>query len=157
MAEKEATGPISLWDSLPKKERERIAKELNAKRPEKPSLEAKRRNGVFNLRGYARCELSASDKDAFKAWEEGVSLETCLDGVIKAATDGYLFKLGAAGSGYQASYSAATTEKTWDGYVLVAHAGSADRVVKLLTYKHEVLMERDWSDWLGEEGEDMLR
>lgn len=157
MAEKEAAPQMSLWESLPKKERERIAKELNAKRESKPLPEAKRRNGVFNLRGYARCELSASDKEAFKAWEDGIGLETCLDGVIKATTDGYLFKLGATGNGYQASYSAATTEKSWDGYVLVAHAGSAERVVKLLTYKHEVLMERDWSDWLGDEGEDALR
>jgi hypothetical protein len=157
MAEKDGDAPASLWDNLPKKERERITRELLSKRESKPAPEAKRRNGVFNLRGYARCELSASDKEAFRLWEETVSLETCLSNALAAATDGYLLKLGATGNGYQASYSAATTEKPWDGYVLVAHAGTAERVVKLLTYKHEVLMEKDWADWLGEEGEDALR
>lgn len=147
---------LSLWEQLPKAEQERIRRSLNEKRTESPK-QPQRKAGTFNLRGYVRCELSASDKEAFKAWEEGQDEAACYGRLIKAVDSGYLLKVGEQGGGFQASLSANTTNQSWDGYVLVAHAGHAARAVMLLVYKHEVLAEQDWSAWVDEGGEDSFR
>lgn len=147
----------SLWDQLPKDEQERIKRKLeqtpepNGKKPKAAG------RGGFDLKGYLRCELSMADKDAFKAWELEHVAADCLDRLIKVCDSGYLFKLGEAGQGFQASLCAASTSHTWDGYVLTAHAGDAGRAAALLWFKHEVLMSGDWSAFLVEEGDDFMR
>lgn len=147
----------SLWDSLSKEEQEKIKKDLAEKRRNTPAPEVKRKGNIFNLKGYCRCELAAADKEGFRAWEEGQDSAAVFDFLHSAVSDGYLVKMGAVNGGYQASFSAATTDRDWDGYVLVAHAGTAARAALLLMYKHLVMMQRDWSEWLGEDGEDALR
>lgn len=157
MSEKARQGGLSLWDQLPKAEREKITRELEAKRNESPKAQNGRRGGSFQLKGYVRCELSKSEKEEYKAWEEATSNVQCYERLIKLADSGYLLKVGDTGNGFQASLCAATTGKPWDGYVLVSHAGHAARAVMLLVYKHEVLMQSDWSGFLSEEGEDSFR
>jgi hypothetical protein len=157
MAEK-AEKQGSLWDDLPKAEQERIKRHLNNLRDSKTAGKPdKAKSATFNLKGYCRCELSAADKEQFKGWEDSFTLEQTMNSLAVACQDGYLLKMGASGNGYQASYSAASTEKEWDGYVLVAHAGTAERAAKLLVFKHEHLMQRSWSEWLAEDSEDALR
>lgn len=157
MSEKGAAKQVSLWDQLPKEERERITQALKERAKEPVKQNGKARNGSFQLKGYVRCELSATEKEAFKAWESEHSNVECYERLIKAADSGYLLKVGESGDGFQASLCASSTGKPWDGYVLVAHAGHAARASMLLVYKHEVLMQQDWEPWLGGEGEEMLR
>lgn len=155
---KAATGePISLWDALPPAERQRIVKHLSDVRNTTPEPKASKKNGQFQLRGYVRCELSASDKEEFKAWESGQEPAAIFAALVKAADSGYLLKVGEQGQGAQASLCASSTGQPWDGMVLVAHAGSSVRAATLLVYKHELMMRGDWSAWLSDEGEDVLR
>lgn len=148
---------LSLWDQLPKNEQERIKKQLNKVREDTPVAKAPKKNGQFQLKGYVRCELSAADKDSFREWEGSVSLPSIMETLIKAIDSGYLLKVGANDPGAQASLCAASTGQSWDGMVLVAHAGSAVRAACLLVYKHELMMGGDWSAWLSDEGEETLR
>ena len=147
----------SLWEQMPKEEQERIRKHLNGLRPEPPKKQERNGNGGFRLIGYARCELSGSDKEAFKEWEIEHSAEWAYGVLVKLVDSGYLLKLGEQGTGFQASLCAAATGKPWEGYVLVAHAGSGARAALLLVYKHEILMRGDWEPFIAETGEDALR
>jgi hypothetical protein len=147
----------SLWDQLPKDERERITKHLNSQRPSAANGASKNGSGGFKLEGYARCELSASDKDAFRLWEQDHTPEWAYGILVKLVDSGYLLKIGEQGNGFQASLCAASTGKPWDGHVLVAHAGAGARSALLLVFKHEVLMRGDWEPFVGDGGEDGLR
>lgn len=157
MAERKGSHEPSLWERLPKNEQERQKAIMAAGRIQPPANGAKRGNGTFALKGYVRCELSASDKDAYRTWEAAHSHVECLEQVVKLADSGYLFKLGEQGGGFQASLSAYTTGQSWDGYVMVAHAGSATRAVMLLVYKHQILMLGEWTAFVSDGGEDDFR
>src|SRR5690348_14368823 len=154
MADSVNSGPGTLWESLSKKEQQALVKQMNRLREQEPVKGQPAKKNGFNLKGYIRCDLSASDKEAFKVWEVGHPAEECFGLLVKAADSGYLLKVGEAGQGGLASLSAATTGQPWDGFVLTAHAGSAVRAAVLLVYKHSVLMEGDWQAWMTEEGED---
>jgi hypothetical protein len=147
----------SAWDKLPKSEQEKVKKHLKSL-PEK-SENAPKKNGKvsFQLKGYVRCELSTADKDNFRVWESGDDVINVNGRMMDIVEDGYLFKVGDTGSGFQASLCAAQTGKAWDGYVLVAHASYAKRAVHLLWYKHTIMMDGDWSAWMSDEGEDFIR
>lgn len=149
--------PASLWDQLPKREQQRLIKGMNQVREETPVAKAPKKNGGFQLKGYVRCELSAADKDSFREWEGQIPASEVFERLVKAADSGYLLKVGAAESGASASLCAASTGKSWEGMVLVAHAGNAIRAATLLVYKHELMMRGDWTEWLSEDGEEMLR
>lgn len=155
MAGKGATP--SLWDQLPKAEQEKTKRYLASLPDPVQSKEKKNGRGGFSLKGYVRCELSASDKDAFREWEEQHTNVECYEQLIKAADSGYLLKVGESGQGYQATLCASSTGHGWDGYVLTAHANHAARATMLLVYKHEVMLRSDWSLCLEEEGEDFMR
>lgn len=156
MATKPSTN-LSLWDQLPKAEQQRLTRMMADKAAEPARQNGQKRSSGFNLKGYVRCELSSADKEAFKAWEGSHTNVECYERLIKAGDSGYLLKIGDSGNGHQASLSAANTGQYWDGYVLVAHASTSARAAMLLVYKHEVLMQSDWSQFLSDEGEDMLR
>jgi len=157
MSEKVLPGQTSMWDRLPKSEQEQIKKRLKSipeKEVQKPSKPAK---SNFQLKGYCRCELSTADKDAFKEWEKSDDIINVNGRMIDIVEDGYLLKVGDNGNGFQASLSANTTGKPWEGYVLTAHASYAKRAVYLLWYKHQIMMEGDWSAWMAEDSEDFIR
>jgi hypothetical protein len=157
MPEQKQLDMSSAWDKLPKSEQEQIKKRLKAipeKGEQKPSKPSK---SNFQLKGYIRCELSSADKDAFKEWEQGDDIINVNGRMIDIVEDGYLLKIGDNGNGFQASISANTTGKPWEGYVLTAHASYAKRALHLLWYKHSVMMEGDWSPWMAEDGEDFIR
>lgn len=145
-----------VWDSLPKAEQEKLRREMAASAAKEPKDKPKQK-AVFSLKGYIRCELSAADKDGFKSWEGEREGYEWLSHLVEWVDGGYLVKIGESGSGYQASLCAATTGRDWEGYVLTAHAATAMRAAMLLVYKHELLMDKDWSAWLTEEGEDFFR
>jgi len=151
-----AAPKVKGWDDLTKGEQEKERKRLAAL-PDPNQVKARQGKGGFTLRGYVRCELSSSDKEGFRSWEQENSAVDVLDLLIKSVDSGYLLKLGEQGQGYQASLCAATTSNDWNGYVLTAHASSAARAAMLLIYKHQVLMACDWSPWLADEGEDFFR
>lgn len=145
------------WKHLTPKEQRALAKQLLSGGKPDPKARQPKRNGTFELRGYVRCELSASDKDSFRSWEAEQSEEAIFGRLVKYCDSGYLLKVGQVGQGAQASLCASSTDQEWDGFVLVAHAGNASRAAMLLVYKHELIMQSDWRDWLSEEGEDALR
>lgn len=147
----------TLWESLPAEQRQAIERELKAKSKQPIGKEQPKKNGQFQLKGYVRCELSQSDKEAFREWEQSYTPVQAFERLVKAADSGYLLKVGQTGTGAQASLCAAWTEQPWDGFVLVAHAGNASRAAMLLVFKHEVIMQSSWDGWLSEEGEDALR
>lgn len=158
MANKAVTHEPSLWDKIPKDEQARITKHLNSLRQEPIKRDSRNGNGGgFHLVGYARCELSVSDKEAFKEWETDHAPEWAYGVLVKLVESGYLLKIGEQGNGFQASLCAATTGRPWEGYVLVAHAGSGTRAALLLVYKHEILMRGDWESFIADVGEDALR
>lgn len=146
------------WDDLSKAEQEVIKRDL-LKKAKELHADAPKPKGkpTFTLKGYVRCELSASDKEAFKAWELATPSSEVMEQLIKETDSGYLLKVGEQGNAHQASLCAASTSKEWDGYVLTAHASSSMRAAALLVYKHAVLMERDWTAWQSEEGDDFFR
>jgi hypothetical protein len=147
----------TLWDQLPKAEQEKVKKHLASLPDPQGAKNGKNGRGGFQLKGYVRCELSASDKEAYREWESQHTNVECYEQLIKAADSGYLVKVGEAGQGYMASLCASSTGKGWDGYVLTAHAGHSARASMLLVYKHEILLRGDWSDCLEEGGEDFMR
>jgi hypothetical protein len=157
MTERQVGPDGTLWSGLSKREQQAAIKGLKESAASKPAPKPAKKPGTFDLKGYLRCELSASDKEAFREWETINTAEECFGLLVKATDSGYLLKCGESGQGAQASLSAASTGQEWDGYVLVAHAGNAARAAMLLVYKHEVMMQRDWSPWMAEEGEDALR
>jgi len=157
MAERKAGHEPTLWESLPKKEQERVRQHLEKMRTESPKQAANGRNGGFSLKGYVRCELSKSDKAAYVEWEAGHSDTECYGVLVKLADSGYLLKVGESGNGHQASLSAYSTGNAWDGYVLVSHASNAQRAVMLLVYKHTVLLDADWEAFIGDGGEEDFR
>jgi len=142
---------------LPKAEQEKITRHLAQMRTESPKQARQNGNGSFQLKGYVRCELSKSDKEAYREWENGHQAAESYAVLVKLADSGYLLKVGESGQGHQASLSAYTTGKPWDGYVLVSHAGNAERAVMLLVYKHEVLLNGDWEAFIGDGGEEDFR
>lgn len=147
----------SAWDNLPKAEQEKVKKHLKSLPEKEAAKPSKNGKASFNLRGYIRCELSSADKDAFKAWESSDDVINVIGRLIDIVESGYLLKVGDTGSNFQASLCAATTNKPWEGFVLTAHASYAKRAVYLLWYKHVMMMEGDWSAWLTEDGDDLLR
>lgn len=155
MASKQGT--LSAWDGMPKVEQEQVKKALAALPAPSPKSGAAKAKGGFTLRGYVRCELAAADKQGFTTWESAQEPGGVLGRLVAEVDSGYLLKLGEAEKGYQASLCAATTGRNWDGYVLTAHASSGVRAAALLVYKHCLLMERDWTAWTVEDGEDFLR
>lgn len=157
MSEKKVSHEPSLWEKLPKVDQEHFKAQMAANRLQAPPNGQRKGNGGFALKGYVRCELSATDKDAYRVWETAHSHMECFDQVVKLADSGYLFKLGEQGGGFQASLSASATGQAWDGYVLVSHAGSAARATMLLVYKHSILMLGDWTAFVSEGGEDDFR
>ena len=157
MSEQAATREPTLWDQLSPKERKAIERDLKAKREMGPAKPDSKRSNGFQLKGYVRCDLSTSDKESFVAWEAAHNALEAYDVLVKAADSGYLLKVGEAEKGGIASLSAAATGQVWDGFVLTAHAGSAVRAAVLLAYKHEVIMQREWSAWMDGEGDDVLR
>lgn len=154
MASKEVQ--LSMWEQLPKKERERMTRELLAAGKVEPAKNGKPRTG-FQLKGYIRCDLSVTEKDGFREWEQQHTAVECYGQLVKAVDSGYLLKVGESGQGFQATLCASSTGLTWDGYVLTAHAAHAERAVILLIYKHEVLLQSDWSESMQEDGEDFMR
>lgn len=157
MTEKGQMAFDSDWHKLPKSEQEQIKRKLKALPEKQEQKPAKNSKNSFQLRGYVRCELSAADKEAFKVWEQEHGADIAYGRLIDLVESGYLFKVGDTGSGFQATLCAATTNKPWEGYVLTAHASYAARAARLLLYKHETLMEGDWSAWMTDEGEDFIR
>jgi len=157
MTEQKHLGFASKWEALPKAEQESIKKKLKALPDPEAAKPAKPAKNGFQLKGYVRCELAAADKEAFKAWEEGLGDESRLGALIGLVEDGYLFKLSDTGSSFQASLCAASTDRPWNGYVLTAHASYAVRAARLLLYKHEIMMQGDWTAFMAEEGEDFIR
>jgi hypothetical protein len=157
MSEQKAMQFASGWDKLPKQEQEKVKKQLKALPDKEPANSKPKPKNGFQLRGYVRCELSSVDKEAFKEWESGLGEDSRLGLLMDLVEGGYLFKVGDTGSGFQASLCASTTGKLWEGYVLTAHASYAVRAARLVLYKHEVMMQGDWSAWMSEEGEDFIR
>lgn len=147
-----------LWADLPRAEQEAIKKgleQLHATSPIGPARADRTLSG-FKLIGYVRCDLANGDKPAFLAWE-AANRDGRLDQLVKAVDSGYLVKCGEGKEGYQASLSAATTGKTWDGYVLTAWAGTPDRAISLLLFKHLVLLSEDWTVTSTDETIDFMR
>jgi hypothetical protein len=157
MTEQKSMQFSSAWDKLPKADQEKIKRQLKSL-PEKESSAAKgkQKNG-FQLRGYVRCELSSADKEAFRQWEAGDDVVNVNGRLLDLVEDGYLFKVGDTGSGFQASLCASNTGKAWEGYVLTAHASYAKRAASLVWYKHSIMMDGDWSAWMSDDGEDAFR
>jgi len=148
---------LSLWHQMPKADQQKALREMKRQEREKPLQAPPKKNGAFTLKGYIRCELSASDKEAFKEWETQQDESATMGVLVKVVDSGYLLKVGENGSAYQASLCAASTGREWDGYVLTAHAGTGIRAATLLVFKHEILMQREWTAWMTDESEDALR
>lgn len=157
MSTKQQPGQQTIWDNLSKAEQQAIKKQLDELRKQEPAKQPPKGKGVFQLKGYARCELSSADKEAFKVWEDALPPADLLNAVVTAADDGYLVKLGQGKESFQATLSAADTGKDWEGYVLTSFASSPIRAIALLIYKHQVLMELDWNAFIVEGGEDFMR
>lgn len=157
MADKKANHVPSLWEQLPKHEQERLKLLMATPNQVSQKRVAVNGNGGFKLVGYVRCELSVSDKQAYREWEPLHTDAECYAILVKLVDSGYLLKIGESGNGYQASLCAATTGRPWDGYVLVSHAGSGSRAAMLLVYKHEVLLNGDWEAFIDDNGEDSFR
>lgn len=150
-------GQQSLWEQLPKAEQEAVKKALLKPDAKLEQKSGKPKSNGFQLKGYVRCELSSADKDSFKEWEKSDDVINVVGRLIDIVEDGYLFKVGDTGSGFQATLCAANTGKPWEGYVLTAHASYARRAMLLLWYKHVTMMQGDWVAWMADEGEDFIR
>lgn len=146
-----------LWNELSKAEQKVETDRLKAVRESADKGKQSERSSNFQLRGYVHCDLAKADRPAFEAWETATPAGEYFDTLIKLLDSGYIFKASEGKEGYQASLSAASVNDEVNGYVLTAFAGSADRVVKLMLYKHSVMMEGDWSPFIGATDSDFLR
>src|SRR5579864_8872042 len=95
-----------LWEQLPKADQEKVKRALQEKNRQEVKPAPKK--GQFQLRGYLRCDLSASDRESFKEWEASLEGLGWLDKLLKDVDSGYLLKMGESGQGFQASLSAST-------------------------------------------------
>jgi len=151
------TNQQKLWKDLSASEQRSIAALLKNERNENQPRLKPQRPPSFQLKGYVRCELSSIDKADFADWFPKHGPEALFDLLLKAVSDGYLFKIGVGKEGYTASLSAFDTGKVWDGYVLTAFASSPDRAIAGLWFKHHVLLKADWGDMSAEHQDDFLR
>lgn len=149
---------VKRWQELSKVEQKEVQQRLAALPDPNKRDEYKSRSNVgFKLKGYVRCELSASEKEEFSSWESGRDVAASMARLVALVDDGYLLKLSPNSSGFQASLCASETNHAWDGYVLVAMARHAARAADLLVFKHDALLHGDWSQAMDDTSEDFLR
>lgn len=148
----------TMWQALSPSEQKEITRRMgeNArngkstpKKPEKPT--------TFELIGYVRCELGKSDREPFREWQSAKTDAELFDMLVKLCDGGYLLKAGSGKEGHQASLSDVDSPADCGGYVLSAFASEARDSLALLLYKHHVMMEGDWTSYLGGTGKSQLR
>lgn len=102
--------------------------------------------GKVDFTGYVRCELSRSERDELKAWAEGISAENIVDFLTAAADSGYKLTLVDRADAFMASLMGTDPGLPSAGMILTAYGKAPQDAVLALMYKHEVLLERDWSN-----------
>lgn len=146
-----------LWRDLSPAEQRSITQVLKGNKASSQAKLRPQRPPTFQLKGYVRAEFASADKVEFSSWSQGQSEGSLWVLLVKAMSDGYLFKCGAGKEGYTASFSAFDTGKVYDGYVLTAFAGDPDKAARALLFKHLVMLDGDWSAYAEENTEDFLR
>ena len=147
----------TLWQQLPEAQKREITQHLAGLRNGPAPVGVPKAKAGFALKGYVRCELAKSDKEAFADWEKVAQVSESVMAILELADSGYIFKLGENSDGYQASLSAVSVVGDWNGYVLTAFASSPIRATMLLLYKHQVMMAGSWELFTAPSGEDVLR
>lgn len=154
----EVKGQQALWQALSPVEQKDIRERLLRGDKGKKDTPAKAKApGNFELIGYVRCDLGKSDREPFRAWQEGQEDHALFDMLVKLCDSGYLLKVGVGKEGHQASLSACDTGGECDGFVLSAFASEGRDAIGLLLYKHHILLEGDWTSSLGGTGKSGLR
>ena len=146
----------SLLDDMSKEEKTAMKANM-AKLQAQPMPKRDDKVRQFQLKGYVHCDLAKADRASFEAWENSALPGDLFDAIAKLADSGYIFKVAEGKEGYQSALSAVTVHDEVNGYVLTAFASSADRAIKLLLFKHLVLMESDWAPFIGTAESDFLR
>lgn len=97
-------------------------------------------------KGFVACELTEADKVRLKSWRTD-NEERLWDRFFTAVDDGYKLSLSfdAHGNAYVASMTGKATGTGNDGMTLSGRGGTLHNAVASLIFKHEVLLERDWS------------
>lgn len=146
-----------LWRELSPAEQRKIQQLLSGKKAQPEAKLRPQRPPSFQLKGYVRAEFSSADKANFVAWSGGLQKGDLWEVLVKALSDGYLFKCGVGKEGYTASLSAFDTGKSYDGYVLTAFAGDPEKAALAVMFKHLVMLDGDWGAYAEENTEDFLR
>ena len=98
-----------------------------------------------NFKGYVQHNLKREEKDAYDAWEVS---EEWLWEHVEVMVDN-LYKISVSYDKYNSTYQcSATANGVVDGnsgWVLVARAPDCYNAMRLLLFKHFILMESDWS------------
>ena len=147
----------SLWQQLPAEQKKAITQHLTGLRNGPPAMVQPKAKAGFALKGYIRCELAKTDKEAFAEWEKSAQASECMMALLALVDSGYILKVAENSEGYQASLSAASVTGDWNGYVLTAFASSPIRATMLLLYKHQIMMAGSWELFTAPSGEDVLR
>ena len=97
-------------------------------------------------RGFVACELTESDRLRLKSWRVD-NEERVWDRFYTLVDDGYKLSLSydSHGNAYVASMTGKATGTGNDGLTLSGRGGTLHNAVSSLVFKHEILLERDWS------------
>lgn len=102
---------------------------------------------------YAKCDLTAGQKEDLKRWREGIaSLEALAEWVDKHVANGHTLTLRSQEVGYQATLSGVREASGHKDISLVARSRSPMNAVFSLQYKDEVILHGKWEaqDWTSD-------
>lgn len=105
---------------------------------------ANKRPPKIEYRGFLRCNLSKEQVEQFKAWyETRPDVWSVLEEVID---EGYKLSIAedTFNDAYQASLYCNTKKLDWAGWTLQAFAGTADKALALLFFKHWFVLDKNW-------------
>lgn len=99
---------------------------------------------VFVFKGFVRCELVKEQKAMFEAWSASLSADDLLGQLSALLDDGFKLSWGEGKQGMTASLSNVDGPAESRGYLLSAMAGRAEKALRVLLYKHLVVLEGQW-------------
>lgn len=124
--------------------------------PRKTSNTSQQKNAGDFWQGFIRCEFDAQSRSAYDLWSETANLDDCYSELMAIVES----------DGLKLSISYNPSDRTWmigltggvtappqyKGWTLNARAGSWERALLALHYKHFVLLEMKWTSGIAADG-----
>jgi hypothetical protein len=124
------------------------------KQGEVPTKPGEKKELAFGEWQFVRHQMTRDEKTAFREWQlTGEDLVNMLDRLVDGS-----YKVSVSSDDYnkcnQATLTCKDTKSDDYGYILVGRASSAFDALKVVLYKHYVLLVDGWQNWVEREADD---